>query len=249
MLFISRFTLPCLAIMASSIIGTGCQDDTAQHSEDDLIGIVADNEDGFIKIFDGETLNGWEGDTAVWRVENNSIVGEVTAEKPLKSNTFLIWQDGRPGDFELKAEVSITIDGNSGINYRSELVEGVPFGLKGYQADIDGKNTYTGLNYEERGRGFLAKRGETAVLENGKDPQIISANNSDSLLNFIKNNDWNEIHIIAKGNNLKYYLNGVLMSDATDNDTEKRKAEGLLGLQAHVGPPMTVKYRNIRIKL
>ena len=66
---------------------------TAQHSRE-----------GFKKIFDGKTLKGWKGDTAYWRVENNSIVGEVTAEKPLKTNTFLIYDGGKPGDFELEAE-------------------------------------------------------------------------------------------------------------------------------------------------
>ena len=106
---------------------------------------------GFVSIFDGSTLNGWEGDTAVWHVENGAIVGEVTAvSTPLKANTFLIWKDGKPGDFELTAEYEISPEGNSGIQYRSEEVEGVPFGLKGYQMDIDGANTYTGQNYEER---------------------------------------------------------------------------------------------------
>lgn len=236
-----------LGAIALAITVAGCQSDTAQHSEDEIQqNAVA--EDGFKNIFDGKTLSGWEGDTTVWRAEDNNIVGQVTAEKPLRSNTFLIWRGGSPGDFELKAEVKITEDGNSGINYRSELVEGVPFGLKGYQADIDGKNVYTGLTYEERGRGMLAKRGETVILENGKDPIVQTAANSDSLLNIIRKNDWNEIYVIAKGNHLKYFLNGTLVSETTDNDTVNRKAEGLIGLQAHVGPPMSVRYRNIRIK-
>lgn len=211
---------------------------TAQHSQD-----------GFKKIFDGKSLDGWKGDTSVWRVENESIVGEVTAEKPLKTNTFLIYQGNRPGDFELKAEVKITESGNSGINYRSELFEDIPFALKGYQADFDGKNTYTGLNYEERGRTFLAKRGESSVIEEGKPPIITPLKKSgDELAKVIKSQDWNEIYIVAKGNKLRQYINGELMSEVTDNDKKNRKADGLLGLQAHVGPPMRVEYRNIRIK-
>ncbi len=247
MYFPSALKFLQFSILAVSVSITSCQNNTAQHSEDETQHDASTTEI-FKDIFDGKTLSGWDGDTTVWRVEDGNIVGEVTAEKPLKTNTFLIWQGGSPGDFELKAEVKITEDGNSGINYRSELVEGVPFGLKGYQADIDGKNTYTGLTYEERGRGMLAKRGETVTLENGKDPIVHTAANADSLLQLIHKNDWNEIHIVAAGNHLKYFLNGVLMSETTDNDTVNRKSAGLIGLQAHTGPPMSVRYRNIRIK-
>jgi hypothetical protein len=220
------------------ICSTACESTTAQHSKDD-----------FTNIFDGKTLNGWKGDTSTWRVENNTIVGQVTADKPLKTNTFLIYDKKQPGDFELKAEFRITESGNSGIQYRSEMVQDIPFALKGYQADIDGNNVYTGQNYEERGRGFLAKRGENAVLETGKGPQITSMiANADSLKSLIKKENWNEIHIVAKGNKLRHYINGVLMSEVTDNDTGLRKQKGLLGLQAHTGPAMKVEYRNIRIK-
>jgi hypothetical protein len=225
-------------IIAALLFIFGCNPNSAQHNKDD-----------FKNIFDGTTLSGWKGDTAHWRAENNTIVGEVTADKPLKTNTFLIYDESQPSDFELKAEFKITPSGNSGIQYRSQLVDSVPFGLKGYQADIDGNNVYTGQNYEERGRGFLAKRGENAVLEPGKEPQIIAmVGNPDSLKALIHQDGWNEIHIMAKGNRLRHYINGVLMSDVTDNDTTLRKSKGLIGLQAHAGQPMKVEYRNIRLR-
>lgn len=211
---------------------------TAQHSDA-----------GFKKIFDGKTLTGWSGDPKHWKVENGNIVGEITASDPIKANTFLIWQGGKPGDFELKAEFKISKVGNSGIQYRSELVDGVPYGLKGYQADIDGENVYTGQNYEERGRGFLAKRGENVVLEDGKEPMVKSMiANGDSLKSFVKEEGWNEIRIIARGNHLRHYINGKLMSEVVDNDKSKQKFNGLLGLQAHAGMIMKVQYRNIYIK-
>ena len=75
-----------------------------------------------------------------------------------------------------------------------------------------------------------------------------SLGSSDSLRSLIKANDWNAVHIIAKGNRLQHYVNGVLMSDVTDNDEVNRKLDGLLGMQVHVGPPMEVQFRNIRIK-
>src|SRR5687768_506979 len=106
-------------------------------------GVSQNNNQGFVKIFDGKSLKGWKGDTAYWRVENDCLVGEITPAKVLKSNSFIIWQDGQPADFELKTEFRITRAGNSGINYRSEIVENVPNALRGYQADIDGANRYT----------------------------------------------------------------------------------------------------------
>jgi len=209
---------------------------------------AVNKEEGFVQMFDGKTLTGWDADTAHWRVENGVLVGEVTPEKQLKNNTFIIWRGGTPGDFEFKAEYKIT-QGNSGVQYRSEELKDIPHALKGYQADIDSANTYTGQNYEERGRGFLAMRGQVVELKTGEKPIILdSLGTSDSLKGLIKVNDWNEIHIIAKGNNYKHYINGVLMSEATDNDSTNRKMTGVLGMQVHVSPSMRVEYRNLRIK-
>lgn len=204
--------------------------------------------DGFIKVFDGKTFTGWRADKTFWRVENGEFIGEVTAAHPIKTNTFLIY-DKPLADFEFKAEYKLTPEANSGVNYRSEDVEGVPFGLKGYQADIDGANVYTGQNYEERGRGFLAMRGQKVVLKDGKEPEVTgSLGSSDSLKAFIKDG-WNEVHIVVKGNHMMHYINGVLMSEATDEDASKSKASGWLGLQVHVMPKMKVEYRNIRLKV
>jgi hypothetical protein len=226
--------------------------------------IAQSKEAGFKQIFDGKTLKGWEGDTNYWRVEEGSIVGEITADKLLKRNTFIIWKGGEPKDFELKLEYQITADGNSGINYRSEQIVDAPFALKGYQADIDGKNRYTGQNYEERGRTTLAYRGQKTTIRGTENPaspvsenvknnawtkvEITKSLNKDSLQNFIKSTGWNEVHLIIKGNRLQHYVNGVLMSDVTDDDNVNRKMKGLIGVQVHVGPPMKVQYRNIRLK-
>jgi len=226
------------------------------------------SKDDFVSIFDGKSLKGWEGDENYWKVENGVITGEITPEKPLEKNSFLIWKDGQPGDFEFKASFRISESGNSGVNYRSEKLADIPFALKGYQADIDGKNNYTGQNYEERKRTTLAYRGESATVNtqpNASDPESFRANvqrnawqsrevtgslgSSDELKGKIKSGDWNEILIVAKGNSLKHYVNGVLMSEVLDNDTVNRSDKGYLGLQIHTGPPMKVEYKDIFIKL
>ncbi len=243
-------------ILLFSILLTGCKVSNSGQSEK-----------GFKSIFDGKTLNGWEGDTKYWRVENGNLVGEITPETLLKTNSFITWKGGEPADFELKGEFNITEKGNSGINYRSEKLADIPYALRGYQADIDGANRYTGQNYEERGRTTLAYRGEIASInpQSGTwKPEDVRAKvqknawterkvtgslgENEALKTKIKSEDWNTFHLIIKGNRLQHYINGILMSDVTDNDLVNGKSKGLLGVQVHVGPPMKVQYRNLRLK-
>ncbi|WP_209332677.1 3-keto-disaccharide hydrolase [Lunatimonas salinarum] len=220
--------------------------------------------DGFNSIFDGKSLSGWEGDATYWRVENGSIVGELTENTPLKANTFLIWEGGQPSDFELKGEFRISERGNSGIQYRSDRLADVPFALRGYQADIDGRNAYTGQNYEERKRTTLAYRGQKTKINpqpGGGNPREYVERNAwkglevieelgdrDALKEKINAEDWNTFHLVIKGNRLQHYINGVLMSDVTDEDPANRADSGYLGIQVHVGPPMKVELKNLYLK-
>lgn len=256
----------CQILVILLVLGNlfSCREKPTKTSEEQPV-THASEQMGFESIFDGTSLTNWEGDSTYWSVENGSIIGEITPETLLKANTFLIYKN-ELNDFELKTEFRISESGNSGVNYRSELLDTIPYALRGYQADIDGKHRYTGQNYEERKRTTLAYRGEQTIIstqENADDPASFRANlannawqsrtvaaslgNMDSLRTKIKN-DWNEAHLIIKGNRLLHYVNGVLMSDVTDNDSINRKASGFLGMQVHVGPPMKVEYRNIRLK-
>lgn len=226
---------------------------------------LSQDKKGFVKIFDGKTLNGWEGDLTYWKAENGSLVGEITPTTLLKTNSFIVWKGGMPGDFELTLDFKITKAGNSGINYRSEYVKDVPYALRGYQADIDGAMMYTGQNYEERGRTTLAYRGQKTTINPQNDPQVQvrskvknnawtdvtvtgSFGTSDALKEKVKSEDWNTLRIVAKGNHLQHYVNDILMSDVTDEDKVFGKSTGSLGMQVHVGPPMRVEYRNIMLK-
>ena len=204
---------------------------------------------GFESIFDG-TLKNWDGDPSFWKVENGVLVGEATKENPVKQNTFVIWRGGEPSDFELKLEYRINST-NSGVQYRSVLLPDVgKWVLKGYQSDIDFQNTFTGLLYEERGRGFLAPRGVMATRKD-EDPKgkiLGNIHSSDELRGFLKINDWNTMHVIARGNLLIHIYNGKVMSVFLDDDAKNRMMKGLLGFQIHVGPPMKVEFRNIFIK-
>ena len=222
-------------------------------------------QDGFTPLFDGKSLDGWEFDPVYWSVKEGAIVGEITPETVLKNNTFMIWKGGELEDFELKVDFWISEKGNSGVQYRSERFTEVPYALRGYQADIDGGNLYTGQNYEERKRTTLAYRGQKTQIVPAPD-SITSVgdyvrNNSwkglvlvdelgdrTALGNLIKKGDWNTIHIVAKGNLMKHYVNGTLMSEVLDKDTKNRKLSGLFGFQVHVGPPMKVMFKNILLK-
>lgn len=247
------------SLLLAGLSFAGCQSSESQKTEP--ANNNAQDSAGAISIFDGKTLDGWKGDTAVWHVEDGAIVGQVTASSaPLKANTFLIWQKGQPSDFELTGEYQISPEGNSGIQYRSSEVEGVPFGLRGYQFDIDGANTYTGQNYEERGRDIIAFRGQKVTLpavtepiealakNNTWPPSVItgSLGSADSLKSLI-HDGWNSFRIVANKNHLQHYLNGVLMCDVTDDDTTNRKASGVIGLQLHAGHIMKVSFRNLQL--
>ena len=211
-------------------------------------------ESGFKPIFDGKTLNGWDCDPDFWHVEDGAIVGQTTMEHQPKQNIFCIWKGGEPGDFELKLEYKMTgvNNGNSGIQYRSvELPDVAKWVMKGYQFDIDLAQQYTGQIYEERGRTFLALRGQISYVPNGgKVGSIGSVGDGEQLKSYIKDNYWNQIHIIARGNTLIQLINGHVMSSLVDDDTQNRKMTGEIGIQLHRLPnaAMKMEARNIRLK-
>lgn len=209
-------------------------------------------ETGFKSIFDGKSLAGWDCDTDFWRAEGGVMTGETTADHQPKQNIFCIWKGGSPADFELKMDYKLTGEtGNSGVQYRSvELPDVAKWVLKGYQADIDGKQQFTGQVYEERGRGFLALRGQIAYVPDGKKVGAIgSTGDGDQLKALIKVDDWNEIHIIARGNTIIQLINGHVMSVIIDDDKANRKMDGEIGIQLHkTTAAMKIESRKIRIK-
>lgn len=212
---------------------------------------------GFESIFDG-TMKGWDGDPAYWKAENGALVGTSTEANPIKQNTFVIYQN-ELADFELKLEFRMNST-NSGVQFRStRLAGGSDDGrggtigkwvLKGYQADIDFNNQFTGMIYEERGRGFLMQRGQAVEIgPDGVSRQIGSLEmNADELKSLIKQNDWNTVHLIARGNTIVNIVNGHVTAFIVDDDAKGRALKGLLGFQIHVGPPMKIEFKNIYVK-
>ncbi|MDQ3330358.1 MAG: DUF1080 domain-containing protein [Planctomycetota bacterium] len=208
----------------------------------------AADEDGFKPIFDGKTLKGWDGNPQFWSVRDGAITGQTTDDNKTTGNTFIIWKEGEVADFELKLEYKI-VNGNSGIQYRSKQMTDDKWVIGGYQGDFEAGDTFSGINYDEKGRGILAQRGQkTVIKENGKPEVVEQIGDTKELQSHIKKEDWNEYHITAKDFTFTHAINGHVTSIVVDEDTSDREAKGLLALQLHAGPSMTVQFRNIRLK-
>ena len=216
---------------------------------------AADAEAGCQNIFNGNDLTGWDGNPQLWSVKDGAIVGQTTLEHPAKGNTFLIWTNGTTADFELRASFKITANNdkgfaNSGFQYRSKILDQTNWVVGGYQADMEAGSTYTGILYEERmTRGIMATRGEKVVWDKDCKKQVTgSLGKSEEIQATIKKEDWNDYVIIAKGNHLQHFVNGKQTVDVTDECEAKFAKSGVLALQLHAGQPMTVEFKNIRIK-
>ena len=214
--------------------------------------LAAEKADGYVPLFDGKTLDGWDGNPDFWRVEDGAITGETTAEKPTKGSTFLIWRGGETADFELKLQDRLR-NHNSGIQYRSFEVPGQKWVIGGYQADFEGGDRYSGILYGEKFRGILAPRGKRTELVRDKDGKfsvvpVEDLGDSAELQQAIDKEGWNDYHITARGFDFQHRINGQLMSACRDLDEKMRRTRGLLALQLHAGPAMKVQFRYIRMK-
>jgi len=231
---------------------------------------AAEAEKGFKPIFNGKDLSGWTGNLELWSVQDGTITGKTPPsptdpkKSTLKHNTFLVYTNSNPGDFELRFSYKIVPNneagfGNSGVQYRSKVLQQGEMGpiVGGYQGDFEAGKTYSGILYEERGRGILAQRGQKTVVKaeaevNGKMKSEVKVvgetGKSDEIQAAIKKEDWNDYVIIAKGNHLQHFINGNQTIDVIDEDAVKGAKDGVLALQIHVGGPMTVQFKNMRIK-
>src|ERR1043165_3424006 len=215
----------------------------------------AATEDGFTPLFNGKDLTGWDGNPELWSVKDGAIVGQTSADHPIKGNTFLIWTNGTVGDFELRCSFKIEAlndkgFANSGIQYRSKVLDPKGWVVGGYQADMEAGKTYTGILYEERmTRGIMATRGEKVVWDKNCEKKVTgSLGSSDEIQATIKQGDWNDYVIIAQGNHLQHFINGRQTVDVTDDSDPTRPMRGVLALQLHAGHPMKVQFRDLRLR-
>lgn len=202
-------------------------------------------------------LTGWEGNPDLWSVQDGVITGRTTAEKPASGNTFLIWKGGDVGDFELTFKYKMTPGDdkkfvNSGVQYRSKIVDAKNFVVAGYQADFEYGNTYSGILYEEKGRGILAQRGQKVTITEGATPAkpkievTGETGKSADIQAAIHKDDWNDYRVVVKGNHIQHFINGHATVDVTDETAEGAKT-GILALQLHAGSPMQVQFKDLML--
>ena len=199
-----------------------------------------------VSLFDGKTLDGWDGDPRFWSVKDGVICGQTTRDNPTEHNTFLVWRKGVVDDFQLDLDFRL-VGGNSGIQYRSQ--EADKWVIGGYQADFDAAGTFSGILYEERGRGILAERGKKVVIdEQGKVEAVGNTTDNEAILRAIKKDDWNHYTIIARGQPLDP------QDQRTGDGRGDRQSSGQaqhvrpVGVPGASGRPMLVQFRNIQLQ-
>ncbi len=222
-MFSLRFAPLVLAVAASGLLGGPAGLHAQQATSTDSPG------SGWVQLFDGKTLRGWNGDEKWFRVENGEIIAGSGSER-IPHNQFLCTNETY-GDFELTVDAKLVGQGNNaGVQFRTRRIPG-DTEVIGYQADIGWvkQGTCWGALYDEsRRRTFLAESPQKA-------------------LQAVRSGDWNTLRVIARGNRIEIFLNGVQTVDYTEEDPAIERS-GVIALQVHSGPPLEVHYRNIRIK-
>jgi hypothetical protein len=209
---------------------------------------------GFVSIFNGTDLTGWEGMEGYWSVKDGVISGHETKDK--SKQTFLIYK-APVKNFELHLSfrfgaVDGKVEGNSGIQFRSKMMDPATFKVGGYQADFDAGNGYTGIIYDEAGgaggRAIMSNRGEKTHwdAENKRQNEKLTPGDAE-IKAAIKVGDWNNVVLTVKGNHVVYQINGLTTTDLTD-DSPKAVQEGLLAFQLHAGFTMDIQFKDVLLK-
>lgn len=202
-----------------------------------------------VSLFDGESLNGWEGDPQQWRVQGGSIVGEIGKGETLRKNTWLVWRGGELADFDLRLKVKLTglPAANSGIQFRCQ-VENVDH-VSGYQADLDMGAVWLGRIYDEHGRALLVERGTRVRIDEAGKRGIEEFANAKYYAVLFRENDWNDYRIVAIGPHVAVYVNGTLFSELHDTQKDQHDLKGSLAFQLHSGPETKVEFRDIQLEV
>ena len=207
-------------------------------------------------IFNGQDLKGWDGDPAMWSVRDGVIHGETTEQVKANGNTFLIWQEQPLSDFELRLSFRCSATNNSGIQYRSKHITDSSaknkWVVRGYQHELRnevGFPNVSGFIYDEGGkRGRICLVGEKGSWESdGKKTEHTDLVDQSQWKDLFRLDQWNDVIIMAKGNNIRHYMNGKLILDFTDNHPELALKQGIIALQLHAGKPMWAEFKDIRL--
>lgn len=217
---------------------------TVPHPEASAAVTVTPGKDGFVQLFNGKNLNGWTGDPAYWSVKDGAITG--VTDGSLKMNRFLSWEGSTIRNFDLQVQVKVTPGGNSGIQYRGLSRPDIGLDIvSGYQCDVVANTPeYNGMLYEERGRRILSHTGEKVIIDTTGQPWVVGQ------LPFkeFAPDQWHDYRVLVEGNHHQHWIDGHPTADLIDLDEKGRALEGVLAVQVHVGPAMTIQYKDFKIK-
>ena len=221
--------------------------------------------DGYVSLFDGATLKGWDGNPKFWRVENGAIVGESTPTNP-SGNNYIVYRDLVAKDFTLKFEIKVEGTGGSGIQYRS--VTGLPWlanispaatanvgpvnlnwMMTGPQADFWPSRVYTGQFYSENTpMRILAWRGQVVEgLGERRKTLMGTIGDRTALGSVVKADDWNQYIVIARGGTFVHVINGQMMAVMIDDDPKSSNNQpGMFGIEIEATTKVSV--RNIWVR-
>ncbi len=209
------------------------------------------DEPGFESIFNGKTLDGWKAaDMSFWSVQEGAITAVISAEHPTERNHYLVYQGGKLGDFELKLRHRIQSPSsvNGGFQFRSEIFDGkITDDCRGYQMDNNTATPWLVRLYDEHGRETLAWRGERSVFDAAGQKTTTPIEGAAGDARFALE-DWHEYHLVCRGSSITLDVNGRRVAEVVDDDPQQRDLAGILALQLHSGPPMTVQFKDIRLK-
>jgi Domain of Unknown Function (DUF1080) len=205
---------------------------------------ISELPEGFKAVFNGRDLTDWEGSPSYWSVEDGCLAGK--ADGTLKFNRFIVWRGGTVRNFELRVKVWVSPTGNSGLQYRGterpDLGESV---VTGYQCDVvANRPDYNGMLYEERGRRILAHTGEKVIIDTMGQPWVVGQ----FPLKGFNPGEWHDYRVLAEGNHQRHWIDGHPTVDVIDLDEKGRKLDGVLAVQVHVGPPMSIRYKDFFLK-
>ena len=207
---------------------------------------VTATEPGFVSMFNGSDLTGWEGQPGWWSAHSGILTAESTIDKPCTRSHYLYWTGGEPADFDMRCRFRISSEGNSGIQFRSE--RRANWDTWGYQADMDGAGEYVGCLYQHE-RGLVAERGQKVRIDPEGNKTVTTFADSDELLKTVLKLDWNSYRLLANGPHISLWINDVLMCEVEDHQPRLGLRRGIIALQMHQGPPMKVEYADLRIQI
>ena len=198
-------------------------------------------------IYDGQSLKGWKGMAGIWSIEDGAITGQNPKDDPIKQNTFLVWNKQLPENYTITFKYRFkTPKGNSGLQYHSALLDKEKFVVAGPQADFETGNTYSGILYEEKGRGIMAKRGTTVTVDKDGKKNVTGKIDVPAGVDKSKTSEgWQNYKLVFYKNRAIHIINGYATVDVKLESFHPKAHGRTLGLQVHKGPHMVIQFKDM----